>query len=331
MASAAELQADLWTLDSRELLRRPLEIATAIDPANPAEIDDAITLEDKGEGIYRVAVHVADAGLLLGSSDLIDEAREKGWTRYGFGHAKDGGSPVHDLMLSPAIGLEKLGLDQNHGGLGAPAITISFNFDSNLRRVLELDVYKSRVLCHVTTYDNFNWKLKRGRKYAHDMLKVARLVNQDIDTPSEFSESTRASDVVGELMVAANRLIAEEMRKHNIPWLYRNHQQRLPTRLKELDASEAAITLNEMLDALGRGRYSPTPLRHEGLNLLPYSHFTSPLRRFADLVNHLTLHALLTGKELPFSFEELEIIGDELAFKTARDIGLLAREFAEAA
>ena len=81
-----------------------------------------------------------------------------------------------------------------------------------------------------------------------------------------------------ELMTGANRLIAEEVRKHDIPWLYRNHRQRVSGRLKDFDITEVTPAIYTLLDAMGRGRYSPNPERHEGLSLMPYTHFTSPLR-----------------------------------------------------
>lgn len=318
--SAAEMQAGLWTLDKRELLRRPEIHAIAIDPQDPIEIDDAITCEAQGDGLFNIAIHIADAGLLLGSTHIIDQARKKGWTQY----PEPGSNHRPDLMLPETIAVQSLGLDGNHFNLGAPAVTVGFQFDSNLRRISNLDFYKSRVFCDAISYKQFDQRIRKRDKVALDILTVATLINQDIDTPAEFSYETRASDAVGELMVAANRLIAEEMSKHNIPWLYRNHQNRVRTHLRDFDITKYSETVTALLDALGRGRYSSTPLMHAGLNLLPYSHTTSPLRRFPDLANHLTLHALLSGKELPFTQEELEIIASELAEKTASEIGALS-------
>lgn len=322
---SAELQADLFTIDHRELLRRPLKHAIAIDPTNPVEIDDAVSVELLGDYIFKVEVHVADAGLLLGESALIHAARRKGWTQY----PATGSRIAPDLMLPADIALNKLGLDCNHFDLGAPAITVGFTFDTALRRVQELDIYKSRVVCEVLTYEQFGTKLQWNDKKAHILTSIAKLINQDVDTPSEFNQDTQSHDTVGELMVAANRLIAEEMRKHDIPWLFRNHRQKISTNLRDFDITSFNETVFSLLDALGRGRYSSLAQRHEGLNLMPYTHFTSPLRRFPDLVNHLTLHALLTGTELPFTQDELDIVAEELALKTASEIGALTTLYAD--
>lgn len=314
MALAAELQASAFYLPKDELLRRPEEWGIAIDPENPAEIDDAISVDLCEDNSYRVAIHVSDAGLLMNSAGVVRQAREKGWTRYGE-------SGDNDLMIPREISIEQIGLDSNHFDLGAPAITIAFNFDPALRRVGNLDIFKSRVACESIQYVDFHKRLRSKDERSMRIKTVAKLINQDVDTPSSFYGLGAAKDTVGELMIAANRLIADEMRKHGIPWLYRNHTQRTPSSLRDFDISRAKESVSDLLEAMGRANYSSTPGRHEGLNLMPYCHFTSPLRRFADLANHLTLHALLSGKQLPYTQSELDAIADELTIKTAHEIG----------
>ena len=319
MSAAAEAQAAAWYLPKDELLRRPKEVGLAIDPTDKAEIDDAVNVTENSDGTYRIAIHIADAGLLWGKSAIIEEAREKGWSWY---------APVesglkNDLMIPEAISLDGLGLDRNYYGLGAPAVTIACDFDPVLRRTLDLDIFKSRVYCEPIDYARFSKRISNDNKRAKLIVKAARLINQDIDTPSDFSRTTTSKDAVAELMIAGNRLIAEEMRKHGIPWLYRNHKQRIPSTLRDFDASQLDITVSDLLDTMGHARYSSTSLRHQGLNLSAYCHFTSPLRRFADLVNHLTLHALFTGKPLPFTQEQLDEFAESLTIRTAKEVGAL--------
>lgn len=324
LASAAELQANAFYLTQEELLRRPLELGIAIDPENPAEIDDAIEVSLNPDGTYRVAIHVSDAGLLSDYDDIFLGAKAMGWTKY----AEPPIQATTELMIPGVVSIDQLGLNSNHYNLGAPAVTIRFDFDPILRRTGNLDIYKSRVLCTSTSYEEFAQLMVSGDERALMVKHVATLINQDVDTPADFSESGSAKSAVGELMVAANRLIAEEMRKHGVPWLYRNHRQVVPTSMRDLEPSNISATIEDLLDAMGRARYSTDPQRHEGLNLLPYCHFTSPLRRFADLVNHITLHALLSGKPLPFSQHELDGYANELTLLSARAIGVVSLQHA---
>jgi exoribonuclease R len=66
--------------------------------------------------------------------------------------------------------------------------------------------------------------------------------------------------------------------------------------------------------------YSPRCDQHFGLNIPAYTHFTSPLRRYADLVNHRIVASFLEEKPPPYTYEELlkiseHISSEELLFK----------------
>ena len=321
MLSAAEKQAEAWYITREELLRRPQEYGLAVDPDNPAEIDDAVDVRANRDGSFRVAVHVADAGLIDKDSELSRTARQLGWSYYG-----EHGDPSETIPMLPlSLSKHKLSLDINNHGLGAPAVTIRFSFDPHLRRINNPDIYKSRLVeCDAISYGQLAMRHASGDKQARMVVGLAKLLNEDIDKPSDYSPSSFCKDAIGEYMLAANRIIAEEMRKHSIPWLFRYHQTKMPISLRDLDVSNYPQAERDLLDAIGRAHYSPSPQRHEGLNLMPYTHFTSPLRRFPDLVNHQTLHALMTGRTLPYSNEDLEGISSELAQKTISALGIYA-------
>lgn len=321
MLSAAEKQAEAWYIPREELLRRPEETGLAVDPENPAEIDDAIDVRPNKDGSFRIAVHVADAGLIPKDSALSLTARELGWSYYG-----ESGDPSDTIPMLPlSLSKHKLSLDIDNYGLGSPAVTVRFNFDPHLRRIGDPDIYKSRLVdCESISYGQLSIRHRSRDKQARMIVGLAKLLNEDIDKPSDYSPGSYCKDAIGEYMLAANRIIAEEMRKHLIPWLFRYHQTKIPVSLRDLDITNFRQAERDLLDATGRAQYSPTPQRHEGLNLMPYTHFTSPLRRFPDLVNHQILHAMLTGKAIPYTVEELEQISSELARKTISALGLYA-------
>ena len=52
--------------------------------------------------------------------------------------------------------------------------------------------------------------------------------------------------------------------------------------------------------------------RHFTLDMYPYTHFTSPLRRFADMIVHRLVHAVLEGRNTPYEPEEVHRICDHL-------------------
>src|SRR2546421_1499594 len=133
----------------------------------------------------------------------------------------------------------------------------------------------------------------------------------------ERVENDKSHQLIEEFMLAANEAVARELKKRAIPTIYRIHENPDPeklaeyrefvlgfnykvgdlTRRAELQRLLAAIRGKPeeqalkvgLLKSLKRARYSPQPLGHYGLAKANYLHFTSPIRRYADLVVHRAL------------------------------------------
>jgi ribonuclease R len=76
--------------------------------------------------------------------------------------------------------------------------------------------------------------------------------------------------------------------------------------------SPAAIR-QRLASWLNRAAYGPTLIGHFALNLPAYCHFTSPIRRLSDLINHRIVETRLRGQDLPYSKTELEQLGKQIA------------------
>ncbi len=140
----------------------------------------------------------------------------------------------------------------------------------------------------------------------------------------------RAHRLIEELMVAANRCVAGMLMEAEQPALYRVHDEPDPTRLEELkrlvsgfglklkgdprsmepSALQALLEAADgrpeerlidmlVLRALARALYSPEPRGHYALATDEYLHFTSPIRRYPDLVVHRMMGRLLAEGALP--------------------------------
>ncbi|MEY2519956.1 MAG: ribonuclease [Verrucomicrobiota bacterium] len=144
-----------------------------------------------------------------------------------------------------------------------------------------------------------------------------RLDDQGRPIRLERIENDESHQLVEEFMLAANEAVARELKNRSIPVIYRVHENPEPDRLAEyrelvlsynykvgdltnrselqrLLASlagkpeEQALKIG-LLKSLKRARYAPQPLGHYGLAKTNYTHFTSPIRRYADLIVHRTL------------------------------------------
>src|SRR5262249_2091490 len=133
----------------------------------------------------------------------------------------------------------------------------------------------------------------------------------------ERVENDESHQLIEEFMLAANEAVARELKKRTIPTIYRVHENPDPEKLAEYrefalsfgykvgdlthraelqrllagirgKPEEQALKVG-LLKSLKRARYDPQPLGHYGLAKTNYLHFTSPIRRYADLVVHRAL------------------------------------------
>jgi ribonuclease R len=133
----------------------------------------------------------------------------------------------------------------------------------------------------------------------------------------ERVENDESHQLIEEFMLAANEAVARELKRRAIPTIYRVHENPDPEKLAEYrefalsfgykvgdlthhgelqrllaetrgKPEEQALKVG-LLKSLKRARYDPQPLGHYGLAKTNYLHFTSPIRRYADLVVHRAL------------------------------------------
>jgi ribonuclease R len=133
----------------------------------------------------------------------------------------------------------------------------------------------------------------------------------------ERVENDISHQLIEEYMLLANEAVAEKLMRHNVPAIYRIHEPPDDGRLAEFReevlghniqvgnltkreevqkllqklgtiAIGAALKIG-FLRSLMRARYAVEPLGHYGLAKTKYAHFTSPIRRYADLVVHRAL------------------------------------------
>jgi len=159
-------------------------------------------------------------------------------------------------------------------------------------------------------------------------------------------ERLEAHKLIEEFMIQANVAAAETLERAGVPLLYRIHDASSPEKLEALKEflstldirlapsgglrpatfngilrkvkgqPDAELVNQVILRSQAQAEYSPDNIGHFGLNLKRYAHFTSPIRRYADLIVHRGLiRALKLGDDgLPDGMEtRLEAIGADVS------------------
>ncbi len=306
-----------------------------IDDVTTRDMDDAIWVEVTENGGWHVAVMIADVAKVVPKNSELDRfAVSRVETRY----YANGNSPmlprrladgklslwpgeakyvlVVDIILSKDLSILETRL------LRAAMTSEAKLAFSDIPRILSDREHPQHALIKLISQLTSGLLMQRRSHGALAFYDLGRgLVTNEEGSVQQlrFREDTIGYVIIQELMILANMAVAEYAVKNDIPILFRNHMARsaTPERGDLLKLLESMAFIPEINIAavrhtaymmLNRAEYGPVILGHFGLNLGAYTHFTSPIRRYADLVNHQQIRAYIRNESLPHSKEEIQAI-----------------------
>lgn len=181
------------------------------------------------------------------------------------------------------------------------------------------------------------YESRRARGNLDFDLPEAEIILDIQGAPENIIRAERniAHRIIEEFMIAANEAVARHLKAHDFPLLYRVHQgpdqdslesiapfllslgYRLPLKrekIKPLEIQqlleacrgkpEEKVVNHVVLRAMKQAHYQPENIGHFGLASSCYTHFTSPIRRYPDLIVHRILERLLKGNKLKTSEQD---------------------------
>ncbi len=207
---------------------------------------------------------------------------------------------------------------------------------TNVYKILEEDdaELKERYKDHLEDFANMKklagiLKEKRKRRGAVDFeFDEAKVIVDEQGKPTEIKryQMTIANNIIEEFMLLCNEVVSEHFYWIGIPFVYRIHEDPDPEKMENLNTvlstfgyklkgyhdvhpkalqdvinqikgkpEEKAINMI-MLRSLQKARYSDIHDWHFGLAAEYYSHFTSPIRRYPDLIIHRIMKEQISGK-----------------------------------
>lgn len=173
--------------------------------------------------------------------------------------------------------------------------------------------------------------MRKGRgEIDFDISEAKVLVNDEgIPTDVELRKRGEGERLIESFMLAANETIAEHFDRLNVPFIYRVHEQPKSERLRQFfdfitnfglmikgtgeevhpstlqkiqqeveGQPEQMVISTMMLRSMQQARYDDVNLGHFGLSAEHYTHFTSPIRRYPDLIVHRLIRKYLIDKTM---------------------------------
>jgi ribonuclease R len=347
------------------------DVTVTIDGEHARDFDDAITLERLANGNYWLGVHIADVAHYVPEGSALDEEGYERATSVYFPERA-----VHMFPTELATGL--CSLNPNVDRLVQSCLMEIDGKGAVVRYELHDGVIHSNARMTYTDvnailtdrdpevmarYQDFVPLFERMRELFEILNRRRRRrgsIDFDLKEPEIILddegmveaiialERNVAHRLIEEFMLVANETVAQHLDDHEVPALFRVHEEPDPQKVEEfqdfvttlgysLAAPPDAVrprhfqklvekmhgTPEEkpiaflMLRTMQKARYDAQNLGHFGLAADSYTHFTSPIRRYPDLVVHRTLRESRHGPLTVQRCEELEEDLPEMARHTS--------------
>lgn len=297
-------------------------VAFTIDCADTKDMDDAVSLSyDQDTKRYHLGVHIADVSAYITPGTKLDAiAMERGTSIY-----------LPNLtvpMLPPVLSNNLCSLNPN---VDRNSISILMDLDEN-GTLLSSTLSKSKIRSRIKgSYEEIN-RLLSEEEIPLDIQETYRDVEEDVRRMNKLAKRLRearrkqganlenqeaakvrlvngqvilepcvagaAENMIEEFMVLANSVVATYFKNNQLPAIYRTQ---------------------DVKNSLAR--YQTKESHHAELALENYAHFTSPIRRLADLRMHQILSMHLAGcstEVLHYVFDQLLEESCEYANKRSR-------------
>lgn len=298
----------------------------AIDVDEADELDDALSAAKLPDGRIKVWIHVADPTRWVDSNSIINkEAKSRATSVF---------LPTRTIPMFPEkLAMEKMSLVQGHL-CNAVSVSVVLNEDGS---IAEINLENSTIRpTYMMTYEGasellalkieeeselnllfeaavlrFKWRCHQGAIDTSMIEARVKVPNPDDPEPSINlylqEQSNPAMRLVSEMMILCGEAIASFGVKNNIPLPYRGQSQ---TNISVASLSylpEGPVRSSAYVKTMRPVELDfRKPVPHATLGVPGYVQFTSPIRRYVDLLAHYQVKAVLRGEPPPFSCNKLE-------------------------
>lgn len=291
--------------------------AFSIDDLSTTEVDDALSLQDLGNGVHRIGIHIAAPTLGAEAHSAIEQLIFERQSTVYF--------PGNKITMLPENWINTFSLDE---GKTVPAYSIYFDVDSewNLTeagsRIELVPIENNLRIQQIEPFFNSETGVGERDKpqFPHhaDMLYLLDLAHElqkkrdrlddktqpkKYDYSIDFDEHNQIIIIRRERGSPIDTLVSEMMILANTTWA------------KMLSDQEISGIFR--VQPSGRVRMSTFAEPHIGMNVTHYGWFTSPLRRACDFINQKQLQSLLNHNTPRFAQKDSELFAAIGSFESA--------------
>jgi ribonuclease R len=261
-----------------------------VDPTESRDFDDAISIV--GNTVY---VHIVDIHHLMPpDSELEKEAARLAFTLY----TPEGN---HNIVPSEYAESEWSLIK----GVERRVITIEIRYTTDEYNIESYDIYPSTIIVkerydyeHAPSVDIAKSLAERTKRTVYTIPQLKLSIDPSsgkVFQVKHMYSNDEAHRMIEIFMVTANMIVSEHLRSRSPS--YANIPQRFHTKLRGLPthppSGDAVVDSFLAIKTFAYALYDSEKCGHYGLNLSSYTHFTSPIRRYFDVI----LHRMLAGAE----------------------------------
>ena len=275
----------------------------SIDPEGCVDIDDAlhcIPILNSEQNIvgYEIGIHIADVSSFISENSLIDDELQQ---RVETIYLPKGASPIH--MIPEELSINNISLLENN-------FKRAFSIIINLNDKYETErISYEKTMIKVTKNLTYEMAQKMIDNKNNDSLCYLYTIAEKLKSKINFNsdEIYDTHQMVAIYMILANKFVGEKIQSfdHNNV-LLRVHQIKKDPILLNNDNNnnnnnnDLALIKKYNSNLMEQAKYQIgiENCKHYGLNLPYYTHFTSPIRRYADINVHRHLWKVINNEKI---------------------------------
>lgn len=272
-------------------------VAFSIDDAATTEIDDAFSVTPLSLGSFRIGIHIAAPALGIKPGSSLDIVAAQRLSTVYFPGNKITMLPENvirhytlgEKRLCPALSMyldvaDDFTVTTTYSRIEQVRISANLRHDMLEEHFNEYTVAEKSLNCvfgqELRTLWNFACKMEASRGKTNDnnneRIDYGFSVKEGNITINERRRNSPIVKIVSELMIFVNAEWGKQLANGGVTGIYRNNQ------------------------GGGKIRMSTSAAPHQGLGVSQYAWFSSPMRRYVDLINQRQLVALLRKEAPPY-------------------------------